>query len=80
MFYIFGEGIYIIRGEVYVIIKCELKKKFYLCINLVNVLEVICFYVFFVCIFVFVERELVEGSSKLICFISCDENLYLSVM
>lgn len=44
---------------------------------LVNILEVICFYVSFVCLFVFVECELMEGNVKIIKFIVCDEVFYL---
>lgn len=55
----------------------ELKKKLYFCLMLVNVLEVICFYVSFVCFFVFVECELMEGNVKIIKLIVCDEVLYL---
>lgn len=75
--YLLGEGIYIVNGKIVIVNLCELKKKFYLCLMSVNVLEVICFYVSFVCFFVFVECKLMEGNVKIICLIVCDEVLYL---
>ena len=56
----------------------ELKKKMYLCMNSVNALEAIRFYVSFACTFAFAERELMEGNSKIIRLIARDENLHLS--
>lgn len=75
--YLLGEGIYIVNGKIVIVSLCELKKKLYFCLMSVNVLEVICFYVSFVCFFVFVECELMEGNVKIICLIVCDEVLYL---
>ncbi|WP_253306316.1 class Ia ribonucleoside-diphosphate reductase subunit beta [unidentified bacterial endosymbiont] len=55
----------------------ELKKKLYLCLMSVNVLEAIRFYVSFACSFAFAERKLMEGNAKLIKLIARDEALHL---
>jgi ribonucleoside-diphosphate reductase beta chain len=73
-----GEGTHIIDGETHVVTMRELKKKMYLCMNSVNALEAIRFYVSFACTFAFAERELMEGNSKIIRLIARDENLHLS--
>jgi ribonucleoside-diphosphate reductase beta chain len=73
-----GEGTHVVDGETYVISMRELKKKMYLCMNSVNALEAIRFYVSFACTFAFAERELMEGNSKIIRLIARDENLHLS--
>ncbi len=73
-----GEGTHIVDGQPYVISLRELKKKMYLCMNSVNALEAIRFYVSFACTFAFAERELMEGNSKIIRLIARDENLHLS--
>lgn len=78
LFHTLGEGSHEVNGEVHVVTKRELKKKLYLCINSVNALEAIRFYVSFACTFAFTERKLVEGCSKLIKLIARDENLHLS--
>lgn len=54
-----------------------LKKKLYLCIQSVNALEAIRFYVSFACSFAFAERKLMEGNAKIIKFIARDEALHL---
>jgi ribonucleoside-diphosphate reductase beta chain len=73
-----GEGTHVIKGETHVITMRELKKKLYLCMNSVNALEAIRFYVSFACTFAFAERELMEGNSKIIRLIARDENLHLT--
>lgn len=55
-----------------------LKKKIYLCLMSVNVLEAIRFYVSFACSFAFAERELMEGNAKIIKLIARDEALHLT--
>lgn len=55
----------------------ELKRKLYLCIQSVNALEAIRFYVSFSCSFSFAERKLMEGNAKIIKFIARDEALHL---
>ncbi|CAI8176793.1 MAG: Ribonucleoside-diphosphate reductase 1 subunit beta [Glaciecola sp. HTCC2999] len=73
-----GEGTHVVNGETHVITMRELKKKLYLCMNSVNALEAIRFYVSFACTFAFAERELMEGNSKIIRLIARDENLHLT--
>ena len=73
-----GEGEYVIDGQTHVINMRELKKLLYLCMNSVNALEAIRFYVSFACTFAFAERELMEGNSKIIRLIARDENIHLT--
>lgn len=53
-----------------------LKKKLYLCLMSVNVLEAIRFYVSFACSFAFAERKQMEGNAKIIKMIARDEALH----
>ncbi len=55
-----------------------LKKKLYLMIASVNILEGIRFYVSFACSWAFAENNLMEGNAKIIKFICRDENLHLA--
>ena len=73
-----GEGVHTVDGVSHVINMRELKKKLFLCMNSVNALEAIRFYVSFACTFAFAERELMEGNSKIIRLIARDENLHLT--
>ena len=73
-----GEGVHTVDGEVYEVNMRVLKKKMYLCMNSVNALEAVRFYVSFACTFAFAERELMEGNAKIIRLIARDENLHLS--
>ncbi|WP_417689192.1 class Ia ribonucleoside-diphosphate reductase subunit beta [Pseudidiomarina sp.] len=72
-----GEGEIEVDGEVHNVTMRNLKKKLFLCINSVNALEAIRFYVSFACTFAFAERDLMEGNSKIIRLIARDENLHL---
>lgn len=58
--------------------KYELKKKIWLCINAINALEGIRFYVSFACSWAFAELKKMEGNAKIIKFICRDENLHLA--
>lgn len=73
-----GEGKHVVNGIEYTVNMRELKKKLYLCMNSVNALEAIRFYVSFACTFAFAERELMEGNSKIIRLIARDENIHLT--
>ncbi|WP_340679738.1 class Ia ribonucleoside-diphosphate reductase subunit beta [Paraglaciecola sp.] len=73
-----GEGLHTVDGIAHSINMRELKKKLFLCMNSVNALEAIRFYVSFACTFAFAERELMEGNSKIIRLIARDENLHLT--
>ncbi|MDO4641174.1 MAG: class Ia ribonucleoside-diphosphate reductase subunit beta [Neisseria sp.] len=73
-----GEGSHHVNGKTIEINQRELKKKLYLCLMCVNVLEAIRFYVSFACSFAFAERELMEGNAKIIKLIARDEALHLT--
>jgi ribonucleoside-diphosphate reductase beta chain len=64
------------RGEFYDL--NDIKKKLYLCLMSINILEAIRFYVSFACSFAFAERELMEGNAKIIKLIARDEALHLA--
>ena len=57
----------------------ELKKKMYLAMVSVNILEGLRFYVSFACSFAFGELKLLEGSAKIISFIARDESQHLEM-
>jgi ribonucleoside-diphosphate reductase beta chain len=67
-----NEGVPLGVNELY-----ELKRKLYRAVMNVNILEGIRFYVSFACSFAFGERELMEGSAKIISKIALDERLHL---
>ncbi|WP_300318079.1 class Ia ribonucleoside-diphosphate reductase subunit beta [Idiomarina sp.] len=73
-----GDGEVTVDGETYNVTQREIKKKLFLCINSVNALEAIRFYVSFACTFAFAERELMEGNAKIIKLIARDENVHLT--
>jgi ribonucleoside-diphosphate reductase beta chain len=57
----------------------ELKRKLYLAIANVNILEGIRFYVSFACSFAFGENKLMEGNAKIISLIARDESQHLVI-
>ncbi len=57
----------------------ELKKKLWLAMVTVNILEGLRFYVSFACSFAFGERKKLEGSAKIISFIARDESQHLAM-
>ena len=57
--------------------KYDLKKKLWLCLNSVNILEGIRFYVSFACSWAFAELKQMEGNAKIIKAIARDENVHL---
>ena len=69
---------YSVKGEASGYTKRDLKKKLYLCMIAVNVLEGIRFYVSFACSFAFAERKLMEGNAKIIKLIARDEAIHLT--
>ena len=77
-FNLLGVGEHQVNGKTIVVSERELKKKLYLCLMCVNVLEAIRFYVSFACSFAFAERELMEGNAKIIKLIARDEALHLT--
>ena len=56
----------------------EHKKALWLCLNAVNALEGIRFYVSFACSWAFAELKKMEGNAKIIKFIARDENIHLA--
>jgi ribonucleoside-diphosphate reductase beta chain len=72
-----GEGEHVVNGNTVTITARELKKRLWLCLNAVNCLEGIRFYVSFACSFAFAELKKMEGNAKIIKFICRDENLHL---
>ena len=55
----------------------ELKKKLWLTLMSVNILEGVRFYVSFACSWAFAELKKMEGNAKIIKFIARDENVHL---
>ena len=72
-----GEGLHTINGNTIDINLYDLKKKLYLALMSVNILEGVRFYVSFACSWAFAELKKMEGNAKIIKFIARDENLHL---
>ena len=75
---VLGEGEHTVNGTRIVISRYELKKRLWLCLASVNVLEGIRFYVSFACSWAFAELKKMEGNAKIIKFIARDENVHLA--
>ena len=73
-----GEGKHKVNGKTIEIDLYELKKKLWMCLASVNVLEGIRFYVSFACSWAFAELKKMEGNAKIIKFIARDENVHLA--
>ncbi len=73
-----GEGSHDLNGEQTTIDLHSLKRKLYLTIMSVNILEAVRFYVSFACSFAFAERKVMEGNAKIIKMIARDEALHLT--
>ena len=79
MYYqLLGEGKHTVNGKKVTVDLYDLKKKLWLALNSVNVLEGIRFYVSFACSWAFAELKKMEGNAKIIKFIARDENLHLA--
>jgi ribonucleoside-diphosphate reductase beta chain len=76
-YHLLGEGSHSVNGQTIDIRRRELKKRLWLCLNSVNALEGIRFYVSFACSWAFAELKKMEGNAKIIKFICRDENLHL---
>ena len=72
-----GEGKHQVNGKEVVVDLYELKKKLWLTLMSVNVLEGIRFYVSFACSWAFAEVKKMEGNAKIIKLICRDENVHL---
>ena len=77
-YHLLGEGTHQVNGKTVTVNLRALKKKLYLCMMSVNILEAIRFYVSFACSFAFAERKLMEGNAKIIKLIARDEALHLT--
>lgn len=66
------------RGYIDEQARYEHKKYLWLCLNAVNALEAVRFYVSFACSWNFAEQKKMEGNAKLIKFIARDENVHLA--
>jgi ribonucleoside-diphosphate reductase beta chain len=73
-----GEGKHKVNGKTIEIDLYKLKKKLWMCLASVNVLEGIRFYVSFACSWAFAELKKMEGNAKIIKFIARDENVHLA--
>jgi len=79
-----GEGRYAIENKItqernFVNVDMyQLKKKLFLCMMSVNILEGIRFYVSFACSWAFAELKKMEGNAKIIKLIARDENTHLA--
>ena len=72
-----GVGKHTVNGKEIIVDMYELKKKLWLCLNSVNALEGIRFYVSFACSWAFAELKKMEGNAKTIKLIARDENIHL---
>lgn len=77
-YHLLGEGTHTVNGEKVVVSLRSIKKAVYLCMQSINALEAIRFYVSFACSFAFAERKLMEGNAKIIRLIARDEALHLT--
>jgi ribonucleoside-diphosphate reductase beta chain len=73
-----GEGTHTVNGKTITVDLYELKKKLWLSLMSVNILEGVRFYVSFACSWAFAELKKMEGNAKIIKFIARDENLHLA--
>lgn len=73
-----GVGTHTVNGKEITIDMYELKKKLWLCLNSINILEGIRFYVSFACSWAYAENNQLEGNAKIIRLICRDENLHLA--
>jgi ribonucleoside-diphosphate reductase beta chain len=73
-----GIGNHVVNGKPVTIDEYELKKRIWLAMCSVNVLEGIRFYVSFACSWAFAELKKMEGNAKIIKFIARDENVHLA--
>lgn len=76
-YHMLGFGKHKVNDKTITVTQKELKKRLWLCINSINALEGIRFYVSFACSWAFAELKKMEGNAKIIKFICRDENLHL---
>lgn len=72
-----GEGTHVVNGKDIKVDLYDLKKKLWLALMSVNILEGVRFYVSFACSWAFAELKKMEGNAKIIKLICRDENVHL---
>jgi len=77
-FNLLGEGTHTVNGKKVTVDLYELKKRIWLTLMSVNILEGVRFYVSFACSWAFAELKKMEGNAKIIKLIARDENLHLA--
>ena len=78
MYQALGPGEHVINGRAVTVNLQDLKRRLWLALVSVNVLEGIRFYVSFACSWAFAELKKMEGNAKIIKFIARDENVHLA--
>lgn len=73
-----GPGKHTVNGKTVEVDMYELKKRIWLTLMSVNILEGVRFYVSFACSWAFAELKKMEGNAKIIKFIARDENVHLA--
>src|SRR6056300_1603736 len=73
-----GAGTHTVNGNTVEVDMYDLKKKLWLALMSVNILEGVRFYVSFACSWAFAELKKMEGNAKIIKLIARDENLHLA--
>ncbi len=73
-----GDGTHTVNGKTVTVDLYDLKKKLWLALMSVNILEGVRFYVSFACSWAFAELKKMEGNAKIIKLIARDENLHLA--
>ncbi len=73
-----GEGTHTVNGKKVTVDLYDIKKKLWLCLMSVNILEGVRFYVSFACSWAFAELKKMEGNAKIIKLIARDENVHLA--
>lgn len=73
-----GEGVHRVNDNTVTVDLYDIKKKLWLCLMSVNILEGVRFYVSFACSWAFAEVKKMEGNAKIIKLIARDENLHLA--
>lgn len=76
-YHLLGAGQHTVNGRTIEINTRELKKRLWMCLNSVNALEGVRFYVSFACSWAFAELKKMEGNAKIIKLICRDENVHL---
>jgi len=77
-FNLLGAGTHTVNGKKVTVDLYDLKKKLWLTLMSVNILEGVRFYVSFACSWAFAELKKMEGNAKIIKLIARDENLHLA--